>query len=142
MEFVQHFDGFNSGRITVDQFHRGLDALALNGKQRFFLSLPDVQAVINQYRDPCDPTRVCWKTFEDDIDHVFTVKELEKNPELKVEPPHRPPDFNESTKLGGANWQTVNTTRRSLCEDAVYKVKQKIIHRRILLKPMFKDFDK
>lgn len=29
-----------------------------------------------QYRDPCDPTRVCWKTFEDDIDQVFTIKVL------------------------------------------------------------------
>ncbi|XP_050306314.1 uncharacterized protein LOC126743325 [Anthonomus grandis grandis] len=138
--FFKHFDLLNSGRITVDQFHRGLDALALSGKQRFFLSLPDVQAVINQYRDPCDPTRVCWKTFEDDIDHIFTVKELEKHPDLKVELPRS--EELEATKLGGKNWQSVNTEHRNLCEDAVYKVKQKIIHRRILLKPMFKDFDK
>ncbi|XP_076267066.1 uncharacterized protein LOC143200510 isoform X1 [Rhynchophorus ferrugineus] len=138
--FFKHFDLLNSGRITVDQFHRGLDALALSGKQRFFLSLPDVEAVINQYRDPCDSTRVCWKTFEDDIDHVFTVKELEKVPTLKVDPP--PQEVRDLPRLGGKNWQTVNTEHRDLCEDTVYKVKQKIIHRRILLKPVFKDFDK
>ncbi|XP_060524820.1 uncharacterized protein LOC132701132 isoform X2 [Cylas formicarius] len=139
-EFFKHFDLLNSGRITVDQFHRGLDALALSGKQRFFLSLPDVDAVINQYRDPCDPTRVCWKTFEDDIDHVFTIKELEKAPNLKVDPP--PQAVRELPRLGAKNWQTVNTRTRDLCEEAVYKVKQKILHRRILLKPVFKDFDK
>ncbi|KAL1506511.1 hypothetical protein ABEB36_005862 [Hypothenemus hampei] len=137
--FFKHFDLLNSGRITVGQFHRGLDALAVNGKQRFFLSLPDVQAIINQYRDPCDPTRVCWKTFEDDIDHVFTIKELEKTPSLKV--PIKDAEHNKYM-FRGKDWQSVNTEHRSLCEDAVYKVKQKIIHRRILLKPMFKDFDK
>ncbi|ENN74041.1 hypothetical protein YQE_09365, partial [Dendroctonus ponderosae] len=140
--FFKHFDVLNSGRISVDQFHRGLDALALNGKQRFFLSLPDVQAVINQYRDPCDSTRVCWKTFEDDVDHIFTIQELEKNPNVEVEIPQPKDDLVEASKLGGKDWQSVNTQHRSLCEDAVYKVKQKIIHRRILLKPMFKDFDK
>ncbi|CAG9765528.1 unnamed protein product [Ceutorhynchus assimilis] len=138
--FFKHFDLLNSGRITVDQFHRGLDALALNGKQRFFLSLPDVQAIINQYRDPCDPKRVCWKTFEDDIDHIFTTKELEKYPSMEVTTHKR--DNEEVPKVGSVNWQSVNKEQRSLCEDAVYKVKQKIIHRRILLKPMFKDFDK
>ncbi|XP_074039133.1 uncharacterized protein [Leptinotarsa decemlineata] len=139
-EFFKDFDPLNSGRITVSQFHRGLDALALSGKQRFFLSLSDVEAVINQYRDPCDPTRVCWRTFEDDIDQVFTVKELEKVPSLKVDPP--PPEVRELPRTGGKNWQSVNPSTRDLCEAAVDKVKQKIIHRRILLKPVFRDFDK
>ncbi|KAF7278926.1 hypothetical protein GWI33_007829 [Rhynchophorus ferrugineus] len=96
--FFKHFDLLNSGWITVDQFHRGLDALALSGKQR----------------DPCDSTRVCWKTFEDDIDHVFTVK-LEKVPTLKVDPP--PQEVRDLPRLGGKNWQTVNTEHRDLCED-------------------------
>lgn len=94
------------------------------------------------------------------MDHIFTVQvdikyqvfrnqnkillfqELEKNPNVKVEIPQPKDDLVEASKLGGKDWQTVNTQHRSLCEDAVYKVKQKIIHRRILLKPMFKDFDK
>ncbi|XP_056643883.1 uncharacterized protein LOC130449862 [Diorhabda sublineata] len=139
-EFFKDFDPLNCGRITNSQFHRGLDALVLAGKQRFFLSLPDVEAVTNQYRDPCDPNRVCWKTFEDDIDHVFTVKGLEKMPSLVVDPP--PQAVRDLPRLGGKNWQSVNTRSRDLCEDAVDKVKQKIVHRRILLKPVFRDFDK
>lgn len=67
----------NCGRITVSQFHRGLDALLLSGRQRLFISLPEVQTVINQYKDPSDPTTVCWRTFEDDVDHVFTTKVCE-----------------------------------------------------------------
>nr|XP_023016992.1 uncharacterized protein LOC111506210 [Leptinotarsa decemlineata] len=76
-------------------------------------------------RDPCDPTRVCWRTFEDDIDQVFTVKELEKVPSLKVDPP--PPEVRELPRTGGKNWQSVNPSTRDLCEAAVDKVKQKII---------------
>ncbi|KAJ8950488.1 hypothetical protein NQ314_007875 [Rhamnusium bicolor] len=137
-EFFRHFDPLNCGKITVTQFQRGLDALALSGMQRFFLSLPDVEAILNQYRDPCDPTRICWKTFEDDIDHVFTIKK--KMPGIKVDPP--PKEVQELPRAGGKDWQSVNTSMRDLCESAVDKVKQKIIHRRILLKPVFRDFDK
>ncbi|CAH1119695.1 unnamed protein product [Phaedon cochleariae] len=139
-DFFKDFDPLNCGRITLSQFHRGLDALVLSGKQRFFLSLPDVEAVINQYRDPCDPSRVCWRTFEDDMDQAFTVKELEKTPSLKVESP--PKRVKELLNPGAKNWQAVNTPTRDLCEEAVDKVKQKILHRRILLKPVFRDFDK
>ncbi|KAJ8916967.1 hypothetical protein NQ315_008367 [Exocentrus adspersus] len=139
-EFFKDFDLLNCGRITVSQFHRGLDALLLSGRQRLFLSMREIQTVINQYTDPCDPSRVCWKTFEDDIDHVFTTKGLEKAPSLRIDPP--PQNIREMPRLGGKDWQAVNTSMRSLCEEAVDKVKQKIMHRRILLKPVFRDFDK
>lgn len=39
-------------------------------------------------------------------------------------------------------WQTVNSSMRELCEEAVEKVKQKVMRRRILLKPVFRDCDK
>lgn len=139
-EFFDHFDPLRCGRITVSQFHRGLDALALNGRQILFLSLIDIQGIIQQYSDPCDPSRVFWQTFEDDINHVFTVRGLEKMPSLTVDPP--PKAVRDLPKLGGKDWQTVNTPLRQLCEEAVDKVKQKIIHRRILLKPVFRDYDK
>lgn len=64
----------NCGKITVSQFHRGLDILGVSGLHRLYLSLPQIEVLMIQYRDPCDPTRVCWKTFEDDIDQVFTIK--------------------------------------------------------------------
>lgn len=48
--------------------------LGVSGLHRLYLSLPQIELLMIQYRDPCDPTRVCWKTFEDDIDQVFTIK--------------------------------------------------------------------
>lgn len=139
-EFFKDFDYHNCGRITVSQFQRGLDALILNGRQRLFLTSADVEGVSQQYRDPCDPTRVCWQTFEDDINHVFVVKGLEKMPSLKVDPP--PQAVRDLPRLGGKNWQSINLSLRQICEEAVDKVKQKIIHRRIMLKPVFRDYDK
>lgn len=64
----------NCGKITLSQFHRGLDGLGISGIQRLYLSLPEIESVMIQYRDPVDPTRVCWKTFENDIEQVFTTK--------------------------------------------------------------------
>lgn len=70
----------------MSQFHRGLDILGISGIQRLFLSLPEIEYLMIQYRDPCDPTRVCWKTFEDDIEQVFTVKVIiiQSSPSLSV----------------------------------------------------------
>lgn len=93
-----------------------------------------------QYRDPCDPTRVCWKTFEDDIEQVFTVKELEKCPCLEVESPPR--EIEELKKKGTKDWQNVNPGYRDICEDSVHKIKQRLLKRGIMLKPLFRDYDK
>lgn len=139
-EFFKDFDSLNSGRLTISQFHRGLDMLGISGIQRLFLSLPEIESVIEQYRDPCDSSRVCWRTFEDDIDQVFTTKELEKYPCLCVNTPPR--TIVELPHLGGKDWQQVNTASRELCEEAVDKVKQRVTKRQILLKPSFKDYDK
>jgi len=35
---------------------------------RLWLIEPEVDALIALYKDPDDPDRVCWRTFEDDID--------------------------------------------------------------------------
>ncbi|KAK9739812.1 hypothetical protein QE152_g8706, partial [Popillia japonica] len=134
------FDPLNCGKITISQFHRGLDALGISGIQRLYLSLPEIESVMIQYRDPIDPTRVCWKTFENDIEQVFTIKELEKFPCLCVKTPPR--EVDELDKKGAKVWQHVNTEKRELCEEAVEKVKQKVMRRRILLKPVFRDCDK
>ncbi|KAJ3666453.1 hypothetical protein Zmor_001895 [Zophobas morio] len=139
-EFFKDFDALNSGRLTVSQFHRGLDILGISGIQRLYLSLPEIEAIMIQYQDPCDPTRVCWKTFEDDINQVFTTKELEKYPCLELDVP--PLDVIELPRMGGKDWQKVNTVQRELCEEAVDKVKKRVTNRRIVLKPSFRDYDK
>ncbi|CAH2981573.1 unnamed protein product [Chilo suppressalis] len=75
-EFLRDYDPLNCGRITPQQFRRALDAMGLSA----VLSPEEAVCVIRHYLDPNDQERVCWRTFEDDCDQVFTTKELEKHP--------------------------------------------------------------
>ncbi|KAB0801730.1 hypothetical protein PPYR_03916 [Photinus pyralis] len=138
-EFFRDFDPLHTGKVTVSQFHRGLDALGISCTNKLFLSLPEIEAIMVQYRDPSDPMRVCWKTFEDDVDQVFTVKELEKCPCLDVISPPRA--VSELPQKGGKVWQQVSSQTRDLCEEALMKVKHRTMKRAIMLKPLFGDYD-
>ena len=51
-------------------------------------------------------------------------------------------DVLELSTKGTKNWQDVNPTVRDVCEDAVENVKQKVQRRRILIRPIFRDYDK
>lgn len=65
---IQDFDRLNSDRINVSQFRRALDALQISSLGRLFLFESEITDLIELYKDPNDPDRVCWRTFEDDID--------------------------------------------------------------------------
>lgn len=73
-EFFEKFDDFNSGFITKSQFHRGLDAIGLSGLHRLYVAPLDVEKICNAYKSKCDPDRIAWGEFCDDIDEVFTIK--------------------------------------------------------------------
>lgn len=66
---VQDFDELNTGRVTISQFRRGLDALQVSSLGNLYLAEVEIDALTALYKDPNDPDRVCWRTFEDDIDH-------------------------------------------------------------------------
>ncbi|CAD6233859.1 GSCOCG00007354001-RA-CDS [Cotesia congregata] len=138
-EFFQHFDVFNSGRLTNSQFHRGLDSL-LKSSGGFYLSENEIKNLIIQYSDPNDPSRVLWRVFEDDVNHVFTINELEKLPLLQVNFP--PLEIEELPERGAKNWQVVSSEARDLCEETLMKIRRKIQHRQIYLKQFFNDYDK
>ncbi|KAM3956185.1 LOW QUALITY PROTEIN: uncharacterized protein ACR2FA_009901 [Aphomia sociella] len=79
-EFFRDYDPLNSGRIGPQQFRRAMDAMGLGS----VLDSNEMLCVIRHYLDPNDTERVCWRTFEDDCDQVFTIKELEKHPTVNV----------------------------------------------------------
>ncbi|CAG9580270.1 unnamed protein product [Danaus chrysippus] len=79
-EFLRDYDPLNCGRISPQQFLRALDAMGLQA----VLSEYEARCVCAHYTSPNDPVAVCWRTFEDDCDQVFTIKELEKHPEVVV----------------------------------------------------------
>ena len=67
------FDPLNSGRVTISQFRRGLDAIQVSSFGQFYLAEYEIDALVALYKDPNDPDRVCWRTFEDDIDRGETL---------------------------------------------------------------------
>ncbi|XP_018321327.1 uncharacterized protein LOC108734325 [Agrilus planipennis] len=139
-EFFEDFDPLRCGKVTVSQFHRCLDAIGISGLHRLYLSLPEIETIVTQYKDPIDAGRVCWKTFEDDVNQVFTTQELEKCPSPEIEKP--PQEVANLPKMGAKVWDNVQPPMRDLCEEAVEKVKNKTMKRGILLKPWFRDYDK
>ncbi|KAG7211846.1 hypothetical protein KM043_011069 [Ampulex compressa] len=139
-EFFKDFDSLNCGRVTISQFRRGLDALQVSSLGHLYLAEIEIDSLINLYKDPNDPDQVCWRTFEDDINHVFTVKELEKLPNLKIETPPR--EIVNLQHKGQSDWQHEQKSIRDLCEDTLQKIKQRIEERRILLKQFFKNYDR
>lgn len=65
--------------MTVSQFRRALNALQISSLGRLWLVEPEVDALIALYKDPDDPDRVCWRIFEDDINHGTMSYTLDSN---------------------------------------------------------------
>ena len=42
--------------------------MGLAGVNRLWLSEPELHMLVCMYKDPSDPGRVCYTTFQDDID--------------------------------------------------------------------------
>lgn len=73
-EFFEKFDVFNRGFITKSQFHRGLDAIGVSGLHRLNITSNELENIFEIYQDFCDPERIAWSRFCDNIDEVFTIK--------------------------------------------------------------------
>lgn len=56
-----------------------------------------------------------------------------------MDPP--PKDVLELKRKGNKKWQFVNTEKKDLCEEAVHKIKRRLMTRGILIKPIFRNFD-
>ncbi|XP_011302933.1 uncharacterized protein [Fopius arisanus] len=138
--FLEPFDEMNVGRITPSQFRRGLDSLQVSSLGHLYLAEHEIEELVTFYMDPNDTKRVMWRVFEDDINHVFTVKELDKYPCLKIDPP--PPQVRDLGKVGQKEWQDVGKSMREMCEETLQKVRYRVDERGILMKQFFKDYDR
>lgn len=78
-EFFRDYDPLRHRLILMEQFAASID----NSK---LVVLPrDIKAICDQYCMNDDPQYlVCWTAFCDEIDTVYTLKELEKTPLREV----------------------------------------------------------
>ncbi|KAJ0177551.1 hypothetical protein K1T71_006424 [Dendrolimus kikuchii] len=136
-EFFRDYDPLNSGRIAPQQFRRAMDAMGLST----ILSPQEVICVMRHYMDPNDNERICWRTFEDDCDQVFTVKELEKHPD--VVPGAAAEALSELPPLGSAGDRGMGETERDLdlAQAALLRVRAACKERSIDLRPAFSEHD-
>lgn len=77
-EFFRDFDKLRTGFITCAQFRIGLSMAKLG------LSNSEYQLLCGNYKAPKEGEHVCWRTFCDDVDSVFTKKNLEKSVDISL----------------------------------------------------------
>ncbi|CAG5034119.1 unnamed protein product [Parnassius apollo] len=135
-EFFRDFDPLNSGCIRPQQFRRALDMMGFNA----ILSDTEAMCIIRHYTDPNDKERVCWRTFEDDCDQVFTIKELEKHPD--VQPGAVAAVVSELPAPGSAvESNQLTDQQQELAEAALSRIRAACKERAIDLRSIFGDHD-
>jgi Ca2+-binding EF-hand superfamily protein len=138
-EFFQDMDPLNSNFITKTQFVRCLSSFGLSSIGSFNINKVQMEALCKQYINPADPLKVNWKRFEEDVESVFTLRNLEKDPNLLVPSSEiflMPP-------AGTVSWkddESLNTSESF--NTVVDSLRQIVNQRRIDCWPPFKDFDK
>ncbi|KAJ3202622.1 hypothetical protein HDU67_000392 [Dinochytrium kinnereticum] len=127
IEFFKDYDRHNYGYVSVAQFHAGirLAELKIDGIQ--------VKTLVEAYKNPKN-NMVGYRKFCNDIDTVFTVSNLEKNPTADVQPPPR------EYLIQGCN--ELSPVEEARCREIITRFRQIINERRLLLAPYFKDFEK
>ncbi|XP_071455761.1 uncharacterized protein [Hetaerina americana] len=140
-DFFKDFDGVNCGKITLEQFRRGLDGFGISGVHHLYLSEQEINDIINIYRDPNDQTRVCWQVFENDVDLIFTTKNLEKYPNLKLANPEQE-KIQSFNSVCNNNWTNADAVYRNLVEEIVGNIRKKIQTHSMNIRPHFKDYDR
>ncbi|KAL3665644.1 hypothetical protein V7S43_009080 [Phytophthora oleae] len=135
-EYYRDFDKLRHGKLTAAQFCAGLNAAG------FLLSREEMALLGDEY--PCQEVDsmgkhwIAWKAFVDDVESVFTVKNLEQKPhhDLKTL----------ETREGQFGGVVVDKDLTPAEEEEVKRVlltmKRAIARQRMEIKPAFEDFDR
>ncbi|XP_038638944.1 uncharacterized protein LOC119956125 [Scyliorhinus canicula] len=134
VDFIEDFDALHSGRIAIPVFRRALSMIGFKPE----LSDAQFRALVECYEDPTMPGHVIWTNFTKDIDSVFTLPELEKQPNVQVPPL----ETYQLPKVGTVDADILDPTDRAQFESLICRLKERIIHRHLETYPVFRDFDR
>ncbi|KAK2184430.1 hypothetical protein NP493_266g02009 [Ridgeia piscesae] len=137
-EFFQDFDQLRSGSITKTQFRRCLSDFGLSTLGEHDLTDVQFEALAQFYKDPKLPDKIMWHKFMWDIESVFTQPGLEKDPTHQVPPS----EMYLVPKPGTMQWEFASDEHHKLYNDTMTKWSERVKQRRVLVKPVFQDFDK
>ncbi|XP_053670075.1 uncharacterized protein LOC128720430 [Anopheles nili] len=134
--FFQQYDLLRCGWVTKSTFIRCLDIIGLSSLDRLPLNEWEIRQLCGRYANPKDPYRIHWEVFVNEMNRVFTEQHLEKGPLKHVESPP------ESVKtLPRPGKQQLSPVELKDSQALVAELKKQISTRRILIEPVFKDFD-
>ncbi|KAF7232407.1 hypothetical protein EG68_10407 [Paragonimus skrjabini miyazakii] len=97
-----------------------------------------MNTISDAYISPHDSNMVNWMKFVNDIDSVFTLPKLEKQPLTRV----LPQETYKQPKPGTVDWSTASEEMQENYENSMSILRRKIQERRMLLLPDFLAFDK
>lgn len=120
-EFFQDFDPLRSGSITKSQFRRGLSDLGLSALGQLNLSEREFEHLRSYYENPIMTDKVLWTRFMDDVEFIFTQKDLEKFPSHQVPPQ----DIFLVSKPGTVNWDYAAEEHRDLVDETMDRLRQR-----------------
>jgi len=137
-EFFEDFDPLRLGTISQTRFIRVLTSLGLTGLDGLPLTEKQMLALCNHYRHPEQKDLIIWKQFEEDLESVFTLNQLEKSPSIEVSSSN----LYEMVPSGSANMKSMNRYNEIELEETLQSWKTKCQQRRIELYQPFQQFDR
>eukprot|EP00795_Rhopilema_esculentum_P008232 gene8232-14169_t len=126
-EFMRDYDKLRTGRLLKSVFPRAIDLCQLG------LVKSEVEDLMTFYESLNYPDYVDYTQFCDDVESVFTVKGLEKNPLYDVKQ-FRPPPDSENNKLA--------ENAENMLETVMHRLADRVRIRRIQIFPLFEDYDR
>jgi len=128
-EWMKDYDKLRSGAILKNSFRRALD---LCGAADVLIE-PEMIAVMDHYKHPKDSDRVRYLNFCEELETVFTVPHLDKNPLTEVKQ-FKPP----------VEWERndLEPIEETIYQMAMQRLSEHIKKTRIQLHPLFEDYDR
>jgi DNA integrity scanning protein DisA with diadenylate cyclase activity len=123
---MRDFDRLRSGSITETQF---LSCLSMS---KLFFTREESVLLIDKYRNPDKSKEVLWRTFCDEIEQVFVVKELEKRNDVH--------DLKNLTKTT-FSLSELSLADQATLQDILREMKRFFEVNRIDPKPAFANYD-
>lgn len=126
-EFMQDHDPLRKGTIDATKFRTTLYA------QKIQLTTEEYQKLEDYYRAE-DPIKIRYFDFNQDIENIFTLKDLEKDPK-KTLTTYKAPSILDPKDL-------LTPEEEEELEQCLQRIGIDVRHRRLLIKPFFQDKDK
>ncbi|XP_013383058.1 uncharacterized protein LOC106153608 [Lingula anatina] len=127
LEFMRDYDKLRTGRMLKTSFRRALDLC------KFELKESEVAILEDKYKSFQQPEYVEYLKFSDEMESVFTTKELEKAPMLDVEQFKPPVEWEQNQLLPEAE---------EMAKRCMDRLAEKVRKHRMQLFPLFEDYDR